>query len=126
MSKLSQLLNNEELLTKAVKAETKEEAKGVLKEGGLEVNDAELEEIAGGMSKTAKVVLGVLGGATAAAAAGVGGYYLLKRKEAKEELANMKAHPNNGVKPEAFMGAGRKENLKHISKTGPLKKDGTF
>lgn len=86
MSKLSQLLNNEELLTKTVKAETKEEAKDILKEGGLEVNDAELDEIAGGISKTAKFILGALGGATVATVAGVSGYFWCKNKKGLVEI----------------------------------------
>lgn len=96
MSKLSQLLNNEELLTKAVKAETKDEAKSVLKEGGLEVNDAELDEIAGGLNKTTKVVLGVLGGTAAATAAGVTGYFWYKNRK-KDDSPFMPEYPTKVV-----------------------------
>ena len=40
-----------ELKEKVEKAETKEEAKKILKEAGVELSDAELDQVSGGMSE---------------------------------------------------------------------------
>ena len=79
MSAMGDLFKNEKLLEKVATAETKEEAKKVCKEGGLEVTDAELDEVAGGLSTTAKVLIGV--GATAATAGAAYGTYRMGKSK---------------------------------------------
>ena len=77
MSKVEDLFKNEKLLEKVVTAETRDDAKKACNESGLEVSDADLDAIAGGLTTTQKVLIGVAS-AVGGAALGASGYKLGK------------------------------------------------
>lgn len=81
MSKINEVLKNETLLEKVAVAETKDDAMKACKDAGVEMNDAELDDVAGGLSTAAKVLIGV-GAAAATAGAGYAGFKWYKKRHA--------------------------------------------